>query len=435
VSRSEWLLSELPGLVERGVLSAESAEALRRHYAAEASRRGGSEVARALVGVLGALFAGGGVTLLLAHNWDLLSRGARAGVLVAALLGAQAVAAFALLRRAGSAAWREAAGGLLVAAVVAAVSLVSQTYHLPGDAFDLLRLVLVLSIPVAYLLDSVAASALCWGLLVVLAGSGPWQHRHEAAFTLWWWGLALAGLPYLVLLARREGRAWRTAVATLCGAVALFAGGIFVANVSSWDGLGALHVLAIPAIAHALGSERGDAPEEAWRGRLRVPAYLALVAVGLVLSTGGPWDGMATGLEPPDAAAWSTLAVAVLAGGWATLLAVRQLGRGDLHLGLASGAWVVGAVAFVAAAAGAPGLSERLFDLWLVALGVAGLASGWREGRLARANAALLALGGLAVVRFFDTELSFLVRGVVFVLVGLAFLAVNLRLSRRRVAA
>ena len=47
----------------------------------------------------------------------------------------------------------------------------------------------------------------------------------------------------------------------------------------------------------------------------------------------------------------------------------------------------------------------------------------------------LLVVFALILLRFFDEDLGFAVRGVVFVLLGLAFLAVNLVLARRKGAA
>jgi hypothetical protein len=64
-------------------------------------------------------------------------------------------------------------------------------------------------------------------------------------------------------------------------------------------------------------------------------------------------------------------------------------------------------------------------------VGITGLAEGWRSGRLVRANAGLLALAGLAVARFFDADVSFLVRGLAFIVVGVGFLLTNLLLIRR----
>jgi hypothetical protein len=423
-----WLHRELPKLVAAGVLTPEAAEALRRHYGPVEDAGLGRRVASALIAVLGSLLLGGGVVLLLAHNWDLLSRGSRTGLLLGLLLLTQGLAAFVLLRRAASAAWRESAGVLQVAAVASAVALVAQTYHVPGDLGSFYRTVLLLSLPLVYLLDAAAVSVLCSAGLVALATTFHGRGEHVVA----WWALAAAGVPYLVKLTRTEGESWRTALAVVLAVAALFIGGTINATASAWEGLWSLHGLGLLAIAHALGSaESGEAPE-GWRRRLRAPAFVGLVVLGLLLTFEWPWNGLAF-VDPGDldAGGWATAAVALGLGVWATLHAVHLLRTGQLHLGLTSAAWVVGAIAYVFAIAGQEPWARLVLDLWLLAVGITGLADGFRTGRIVRANAGLLALSALAVARFFDADVSFLLRGLGFILVGLGFLTVNLVLVRR----
>src|ERR1700738_64880 len=112
-SGTRWLLAELPELVTSGVLSAEAAEALRQHYATTDSgepRRSGF----VLSAILGSLLIGAGIILLVAHNWDFLSRSIRCAIAFTPLVLSQAVAVFVLPRRNESAAWREGAAILNV---------------------------------------------------------------------------------------------------------------------------------------------------------------------------------------------------------------------------------------------------------------------------------------------------------------------------------
>jgi hypothetical protein len=63
-----------------------------------------------------------------------------------------------------------------------------------------------------------------------------------------------------------------------------------------------------------------------------------------------------------------------------------------------------------------------LFNFYVLLLGIELLVRGIRAGSVARANFGLLVIAALASARFFDSDLSFVVRGVGFIAVGAGFL-------------
>ena len=75
-----------------------------------------------------------------------------------------------------------------------------------------------------------------------------------------------------------------------------------------------------------------------------------------------------------------------------------------------------------------------LLDAYALALGVELIARGLRAESITRANFGLLVIAALAVARFFDSDLTFVVRAVGFIVIGLGFLGTNLLLFRRRSA-
>ncbi len=81
-------------------------------------------------------------------------------------------------------------------------------------------------------------------------------------------------------------------------------------------------------------------------------------------------------------------------------------------------------------------IGELLFDGYTLALGVFTLIRGLRAYRIGEANLGLLIVSALAISRFFfDSDLGFTTRGFGFILVGLGFLAGNILMFRRKVAA
>ncbi len=123
----KWLRGELPRLVEAGVLTADSAAAVDRHYEKGESD---SRFGFVLLAATGSALIGAGVILLVARNWDELSRSIRCGMAFLPLLGSIALGLFVLQRRKDSAAWREAAALFNIAAFATALSLISQTWQI-----------------------------------------------------------------------------------------------------------------------------------------------------------------------------------------------------------------------------------------------------------------------------------------------------------------
>ena len=79
-----WLYQQLPELVDRGVLDDTAATRLRQHYGP--LEKFGALQALIIFGALGGLLIGLGVILLLAHNWDSMSRLTRTSFVLLPLL-------------------------------------------------------------------------------------------------------------------------------------------------------------------------------------------------------------------------------------------------------------------------------------------------------------------------------------------------------------
>ena len=148
-----WLYGQLPELVAGGVVEAETADRIRAHYGAEPAASG-RRIALTVCSILGSVLIGAGLILLLAHNWRGLPRPIRTVLAVAPLLMSQALALWVLATGRCSAAWREGVGTFLTLAVGAAIALIGQTYHIPGDPGRFLLVWMLLALPVIYLLNA-----------------------------------------------------------------------------------------------------------------------------------------------------------------------------------------------------------------------------------------------------------------------------------------
>ena len=79
-------------------------------------------------------------------------------------------------------------------------------------------------------------------------------------------------------------------------------------------------------------------------------------------------------------------------------------------------------------------ISVVLTNLLILTIGVATIRNGARQDHLGILNFGLLIIAALVICRFFDTELSFVVRGILFVLVGLGFFIMNYWTLQKRKA-
>src|SRR2546426_2334531 len=168
-----WLRSQLPELIASGVISSENARAIDGYYEHDQPR---VNFAFVILAALGSALVAAGIILLIAHNWDDLSRATRTGVAFLPLLIAQALVVFTLMRRNESRPWREAAAIFDVAAVATAISLISQTYQVQGTFADFMRAWLLLSIPVVYLLRTTL------GAVVYVIGTVVWLFAQGDLF-------------------------------------------------------------------------------------------------------------------------------------------------------------------------------------------------------------------------------------------------------------
>lgn len=426
--RVTWLYAELPRLVEEGVLSPEAADALRLHYGPTDSDNLRSRWRELLLAGLGALLVGGGLILILAHNWDVLGRAARAVIALGTLVVAQGLALYSVARRDGSRAWIEGSSAFLVAAVGASIALVGQTYHVGGSFEDLMRTWLWLVVLVPYLTGSSLASGGFWALLVVGATSLGWRNTSPDL-----WLLAVAGVPFVFLRVRREPESWATALVAMAAAASIFIVGSHAVLGAGWSGLWAVFQVSFLAALIGIACSPPQAYDiEPWRPRVSTLAWVALVLLGTVLSFDDVWQPIAITsqqLRNPNVVVAALVAVACAA---AASVATFRLGRaGQMAAACAAAAAILIVLLHALALSGVDGGGWIAFNLWLLAVGALTLVEGLRGLDLSKANRGLLALSALLLARFFDTDLSFLVRGIGFITLGAICLGLNLWLMRR----
>ncbi len=413
----EWLLEQLPELERAGVLDAAAGERLRRHYQAqgEAPRSGW---ARILSAVLGAALIGLGVILLVAHNWDGWSRGMRLATAFTPLLLGQLACFLALLRAPADAGWREAAAVFTAAGFAAALALVGQIYHFPGDLDRFLLTCLLVSLPLVYLLNASLTAVLCAAAMAAWAAASDATPFMVVA-------LFATLLPHVWQAWRQDAQSLRS-VALASTLAPLFFVAMLAVLPHSWR-LGWLWFAECAALLWLMdGRERGGVLRRPLQNYGRAGVAVAALAGALTefWSHGNFWY---RGDDSP-AQAWWLLGAVLVGVLWLSLRALRA--RDWLGAAGAFPALMLWLALMVDSERYAVPLA-LLFNVYVLGLGIAIVRQGVAARQMARANSGLVLLAVLILMRFFDSDWPFTVRGVAFVLVGVGFLGANLWLKRR----
>jgi len=153
-----WFLNELPGLRSENVISEEAADALRKYYQnrLESVPNRQKILQTVMVSFSGVLICAG-IILFFNYNWDFFPKTVRIGISFLPLLAGAALTLYTLTAHAGKA-WREMSAVITFAGICVVNALLSQIYQINGSLHDYMILVLSLSLPLVYIMDS---SALC----------------------------------------------------------------------------------------------------------------------------------------------------------------------------------------------------------------------------------------------------------------------------------
>lgn len=439
----QWLRGQLPELVAAGAISPENARAIERHYESVKTR---SNFGFVILATVGAALVGAGIILLIAHNWDDLSRGARTVIAFLPLLVAQALIIFVLLRRNESRAWREVVAIFDVVAVATAISLISQTYQIQGSFADFMRVWLLLSIPIVYLLRTTL------GAVVYVVGAVVWLDTRGgfifggAENPLLFWILLLLVTPYFWICFRRNRDSRETATLAIVLALAAIVGLGVTAEFAKAD-IGAVGFAGSLTAIYLIGIEFFPREDE----RLSALALLGGIGIGITaiaLSFESTWrmshDFWARRSAPGNLAVAIELLFPILAiclAGWELLRKQRRFSLSAAAFPIVTLAvWGIAKLCETPAAqhvyaTNCSFAAAALINCYVLLLGIDILARGIRTNSLARANFGLILIAALAISRFFDSELSFVTRGLGFIVVGGGFLVANIVLFKKRAAA
>ncbi|TXK24678.1 DUF2157 domain-containing protein [Pontibacter qinzhouensis] len=416
------MTKDLPELVQAGVITPQTADDIRAYYAAKAVQAPNRLLL--VSGILGALLIGLGIILIIAHNWDDLSRSVKTMLVFLPLLISQGLAGYTLFKKRTSSAWRESTATLLFFSVGATMALVSQVYHIPGNLSSFLLTWMLLCLPLVYLLSSSFASLLYLaGITLFALESGFGSYDSNLAYG--YWPLLLLLVPYyrqLFLLRPNSNVAvfhhWLLPLSLLLGLTTLLHATqevLFIAYMS---------LLGIFSLVGNTGTLK-DLPLRS-NGYLFL-GYLGSAGVLLAFTFKLLWVNVSrfeiVFLAP------ELIAAILLTGAAVALLLYKWQKRQGLH---PMEYVFLFFILFFALAHVSVIAATILTNILVLAIGLYTIRAGARKDSLGLLNLGLLFITALILLRFFDSNLSFVMRGLLFVLVGTGFFFANFFMLKKR---
>lgn len=325
--------------------------------------------------------------------------------------------------------WMESSTAFLFFAVGACISLISQIYNIPGDLGDFLFTWMLLCLPLVYVMRSSIASLL-YIIGITWYGSITGYESNTAVDHYWYWGLLALILPYYYYLYKTEPKSnamifhnWLIplSIAIVLGTLSRDLGEIITIAYCSLFGI---YIL--------LGNTTFLKSQNPLRNGYNTIGSLGTIGLLLILSFDWFWKDLRKEsydiseiLISPEfiISLILTIAAAVLLFSQLKKKSLRDINPLTIVFILFLGTFIIGLFSSV---------SIVLINLIVLAIGILTIVSGAKQDHLGILNFGLLIITALVICRFFDTNLSFILRGVLFMIVGAGFFVANYWMLQKR---
>ena len=420
------ILNDLPELERAGVISKDTAAKIELYY--KNKKDPSSNKLFVVFGILGAILVGLGVILIIAHNWDELSRGLKTAAAFLPLLIGQALCVFTLLKKNQNKAWTEGTSVFLFFAVGASIALISQIYNIPGNLSSYLLTWMLLGLPLVYVMKSSMVSLLyIVGTTYYACETGYWDYPTTEPYS--YWLLIAAMVPHYYLLLKNSPKSNFVRFHNWFIALSLTA--VLGAFSKQLDELMFLAYSSLFGLFYLFGTSK-FLLDEIKKNAYTLLGSLGTVIILLILSFNEFWEHfikkemfLSDIIVSPEFII--TIILSILA---IVLLYVRLKSSSIKNLPPFSVAFLVFIPIFFIGTFSP--IAVFLVNLMVFAVGILTIRAGSKQDHLGILNYGLLIIAALIICRFFDTDLSFVTRGLLFVSVGVGFFFANYRMIRKR---
>lgn len=421
------ILKDIEELVAAGVLSQDKADDIQNYYA----KKGMHNYSKLFVvfGILGAILVGLGIILIISHNWDNFSRLTKTSIAFLPLVIAQLISLFVFLKKQDSLAWREAAAAFLFFTVGASIAMVSQIYNIPGDLSSFMLTWMLLTLPIAYLMKSSIVSLLyIAGITFYAFKTSNWNTTISNSYI--YWLLLLGILPYYYMLYKQKPKSNFTTFHNWLVPLSIVASLHIIADTMKM--LTPVAYFSLFGLFYLIGNLAFLKNQKFINNGYKIIGSLGSIIGLLILSFNGFWKELRSEKIPINDVFLSpefivTAIITIIAG---VLLYKQWKGKPIKEINPIGGLFIIFILIFIIGIRFP--IAVVLINILLFVIGLLTIRNGERWNHLGILNYGLLIITALIICRFFDTNLSFVLRGLLFIGVGVGFFAVNYWMLKKR---
>ena len=415
--------NDLHELVEEQVITKEVASNIEGYYRSKKDHTPNRLFT--VFGVLGSLLVGLGIILILAHNWDNFSKSIKTVFAFLPLVIGQLFVGYSILKE-KSTTWKEASGTFLFFAVGACIALISQIYNIPGNLSEYLLTWVILCLPLVYLLKSNTLALLHIVFVTYYACVFGYYSGNKEP----WLYLILLTLavPFYLRLVKDSPKANITSIFNWLFPLSL------VITLGAFVGSGAQFGFLMYVLLFGLLYNIGKIPFFDDQ-KLRRNGYLIIGSLGTIVTllvASFEWFWKILFETPLLELQESSISVFLFV--LTTGLLVYMNGKKWIkEFNVFQYVFILFTVIFFI------GFTNDIIPTVLVnalvlALGLMTIKIGADKFHFGILNYGLLIITALVVCRFFDTNMSFVIRGLLFVAVGIGFFITNYVMLKKQKA-
>lgn len=412
---------DLNELLEKEVITQDTAERIVTYYnSKEASQPNRLYIA---FGILGATLLGLGIILVLAHNWDEFSKTVKSIIAFIPLLIGQGFVGYSLFKN-KSVAWRESSGVFLFFAVGASIALISQIYNIPGDFATYMMTWVALCVPLIYLLKSNTVAILTLVFATNYACARGYDFGSQWEFPYLYLVYLLVFLPYYVKMLRAKQRSnWVTIFNGLLPlSLTIVLGGF--AQGSSF-----LAYIFLFGLFYNLGKLPVFSQQKIRTNGYLIFGSLGTVVVLLILTFNFVWDDIIHHLDNFNIES-IVITVLLFLGAFVTLILNKRFQKiSEFNVFQYV---FIGFILIYFVGKDYPTIATILTNILLLALGLNVIRIGTTSNHLGVLNYGMFIITAMIVLRFFDDTISFAIKGLLFILIGVGFFVINYLMLKYR---